>query len=130
MRYLLDTHIALWATYRSRKLSAAARAILATESIEACISAASLWEIAIKNAAQPGELPPVAEAIADFARAGFRELPVTSRAMAFFERLPMLHKDPFDRMLVSQASTEGLVLLTADEKVSAYDSTGAFVTVV
>jgi PIN domain nuclease of toxin-antitoxin system len=130
VRYLLDTHIALWATYRSRKLSAAARAILATESIEAYVSAASLWEIAVKNAAQAGELPPVAEAIADFAKAGFRELPVTSRAMTFFERLPMLHKDPFDRMLVSQASTEGLMLLTADEKVSVYDSVGAFVTVV
>jgi PIN domain nuclease of toxin-antitoxin system len=130
VRYLLDTHIALWATYRSRKLSVAARAILATESIEAYVSAASLWEIAVKNAVRPGELPPVAEAIADFAKAGFRELPVTSRAMAFFERLPMLHKDPFDRMLVSQASTEGLTLLTADEKVSAYDSAKAFVTVV
>ena len=130
MRYLLDTHVALWATYRSRKLSAAARAILVGEGIEVYVSAASLWEIAVKNAAQPGELPPVAEAIADFAKAGFRELPVTSRAMAFFERLPMLHKDPFDRMLVSQASTEGLMLLTADEKVSAYDSTRAFVTIV
>ena len=130
MRYLLDTHIALWATYRSRKLSAAARAILATEGIEVYVSAASLWEIAVKNAAQPGELPPVAETIIDFAKAGFRELPVTNRAMVFFERLPMLHKDPFDRMLVSQASTEGLTLLTADEKVSAYDSAKTFVTVV
>jgi PIN domain nuclease of toxin-antitoxin system len=130
VRYLLDTHIALWATYRSRKLSAAARALLAAENIEVHVSAASLWEIAVKNAAQPGELPPVSQAITDFAKAGFRELPVTSRAMAFFERLPMLHKDPFDRMLVSQASTEGLTLLTADEKVSAYDSAKAFVTVV
>ena len=130
MRYLLDTHIALWATYRSRKLSAAARTILAAEGIEAYVSAASLWEIAVKNAAQRGELPPVAEAIANFEKAGFRELPVTSRAMAFFEKLPMLHKDPFDRMLVSQASAEGLTLLTADEKVGAYDATGAFVTVV
>ncbi len=130
MRYLLDTHIALWATYKSRKLSATAQAILAAEDIEAHVSAASLWEIALKNSAQPGELPSVAQAIADFAKAGFRELPVTSRAMGFFERLPMLHKDPFDRMLISQASTEGLRLLTADEKVSAYDSAGAFVTVI
>ena len=130
MRYLLDTHIALWATYRSRKLPAAARTILAAEGIEVYVSAASLWEMAVKNAAQAGELPPVAEAIADFAKAGFRELPVTSRAMAFLERLPTLHKDPFDRMLVAQAATEGLMLLTADEKVSAYDSAKVFVTVV
>ena len=59
-----------------------------------------------------------------------RELSVTSRAMAFFERLPMLHKDPFDRMLVSQASTEGFTLLTADEKVASYDPAQAFVLVV
>jgi PIN domain nuclease of toxin-antitoxin system len=130
VRYLLDTHIALWATYKPRKLSATARAILAAEGIEVHVSAASLWEIAVKNAAQPGELPPVIQAIVDFAKAGFRELPVTSRAMVFFERLPILHKDPFDRMLVSQASTEGLMLLTADEKVGAYDSAKAFVTVI
>jgi PIN domain nuclease of toxin-antitoxin system len=130
VRYLLDTHIALWTTYKSRRLPAAARAMLAAEGIEVHVSAASLWEIAVKNAAHTGELPPVAEAIADFAKAGFRELPVTSRAMAFFEKLPMLHKDPFDRMLVAQASTEGLILLTADEKVNAYDSAKAIVMLV
>jgi len=130
VRYLLDTHIALWATYQPRKLPVRAKALLTTPDLEVHVSAASLWEIAVKNAAQPGELPPVAQAIADFAKAGFRELPVTSRAMAFFEKLPMLHKDPFDRMLVSQAATEGLTLLTADQRVSAYDSARAFVTVV
>lgn len=130
MRYLLDTHIALWATYKSRKLSARARALLVAEGTEVHVSAASLWEIAVKNAAKPGELPPVSKVIADFSKAGFRELSVTSRAITFFEKLPILHKDPFDRMLVSQASTEGLTLLTADEKIGAYDSVQAFVLVV
>jgi PIN domain nuclease of toxin-antitoxin system len=130
VRYLLDTHIALWATYQSRKLSARARALLTAEDIEVHVSAASLWEIAVKNAMQPGELPPVRVAITDFGKAGFRELSVTSRAMAFLEKLPLLHKDPFDRMLVSQASTEGFTLLTADEKVGAYDPAQGFVLVV
>lgn len=130
MRYLLDTHIALWATYQPRKLSARARTLLTAGDLEVHVSAASFWEIAVKNAIQPGELPPVSRAITDFGKAEFRELPVTSRAMAFLERLPLLHKDPFDRMLVSQASTEGLTLLTADEKVGAYDPAQAFVMVV
>lgn len=130
MKYLLDTHIALWTTYRSRKLSARARALLSAENVEAYVSAASLWEIAVKNAMQPGELPPVSQTIADFDKAGFLELAVTRRAMSFLEKLPIVHKDPFDRMLVSQAATEGLALLTADEKVGTYDPAQAFVLVV
>jgi PIN domain nuclease of toxin-antitoxin system len=130
VRYLLDTHVALWATYQSRKLSARARTLLSAEDVEVHVSAASFWEIAVKNTMQPGELPPVRQTIVDFAKAGFRELPVTSRAMAVLERLPILHKDPFDRLLVSQARTEGLMLLTADEKVGAYDPARAFVLVV
>ena len=130
MRYLLDTHIALWATYQPRKLPAQARTLLTASNLEVHVSAASLWEIAIKNSMQPGELPPVSRAITDFSKAEFRDLPVTSRAMAFLEKLPMRHRDPFDRMLVSQASTEGLTLLTADEKVGAYDPAQTFVLVV
>jgi len=121
VRYLLDTHIALWATYQSRKLPARARAALSDEGAEGYVSAASLWEIALKNTMQPGELPPVRQAIADFGRAGLRELAVTSQSVVVLEQLPLLHKDPFDRMLISQASSEGLVLLTADEKIGAYD---------
>jgi len=121
VRYLLDTHIALWATYQSRKLSVRARTLLSAEGVEAYVSVASLWEIAMKNTVQPGKLPPVRQAIADFAKAGFRELAVTSQAMIVLEVLPLLHKDPFDRMLVCQASSQGLILLTADEKIGAYD---------
>jgi PIN domain nuclease of toxin-antitoxin system len=130
VRYLLDTHIALWATYQSRKLSARARASLTAENIEVYVSAASLWEVAVKNTVQPGELPPVRQAMADFGKAGFRELPVTGRAMVALEALPVLHKDPFDRLLISQAATEGLVLLTSDEKIGAYDRDQRFIRIV
>jgi len=130
VRYLLDTHIALWATYQSRKLSVRARAPLTDENAEVYVSAASLWEIAVKNTVQPGELPPVGQAMADFSKAGFRELPVTGRAMVALEALPALHRDPFDRLLISQASTEGLVLLTSDEKVGAYDRDQRYIHVV
>lgn len=130
MRYLLDTRIALWATYQSRKLSVRVRASLTDEDAEVHVSAASLWEIAVKNTAQPGELPPVGQVIADFGKAGFRELPVTKRAMVALEALPVLHKDPFDRLLICQASTDGLILLTSDEKIGAYDRDQRYIHVV
>lgn len=130
MRYLLDTRIALWATYQSRKLSVRVRASLTDEDAEVHVSAASLWEIAVKNTAQPGELPPVGQVIADFGKAGFRELPVTKRAMVALEALPVLHKDQFDRLLICQASTDGLILLTSDEKIGAYDRDQRYIHVV
>lgn len=130
MRYLLDTHVALWATYQSRRLSTRARELLSREDAEAHISAASLWEIALKNTMQPGGLPPVRQAIADFAKAGFRELAVTSQATIVLETLPAIHEDPFDRMLVSQASAEALVLVTGDEKLGAYDPEEHFILLV
>jgi PIN domain nuclease of toxin-antitoxin system len=127
---LLDTHVALWATYQSRRLSVRARELLSSEGAEAYVSAASLWEIAVKNTMQPGELPPVRQAISDFAKAGFRELAVTGQAMVVLEALPMMHKDPFDRMLVSQASAEALVLVTGDKKLGAYDPEQRFIQLV
>ena len=130
MRYLLDTHIALWATYQSRKLSARAHELLSADSVEAYVSAASLWEIAMKNTMRPGELPPVRQAIADFGKVGFRELAVTGQATIALEGLPVLHKDPFDRMLIAQAATEGLLLMTGDGKIGAYDPDQRYIQIV
>lgn len=127
MRLLLDTHIALWAVYQSGKLPSIARKLLLQANVEAFVSSASLWEIAIKNAAKPGSLPPVREARADFARAGFQELAVIGDVMPVFENLPVLHGDPFDRMLVAQAFAEPMRLLTHDGRLSAYDMSGAMI---
>ena len=68
--------------------------------------------------------------MADFAKAGLRELAVTGQAMIAVEGLPVLHKDPFDRMLISQALTEGLVLMTSDKKVGAYDPDQRYIQIV
>jgi PIN domain nuclease of toxin-antitoxin system len=130
LTYLVDTHIALWAIYQSRRLSARARELLSAEGVEAYVSVASLWEIALKNTMRPGELPPVRQAMADFTKAGLRELAVTGQAMIALEGLPVLHKDPFDRMLISQALTEGLVLMTGDKKVGAYDPDQRYIQIV
>lgn len=118
MRLLLDTHIFLWVVTDSRRLRAAARkAIASAEAVH--VSAASIWEIAIKVRLGKidGDPRQLAEAIEP---SGFLELPVTATHAARVAQLPDHHNDPFDRLLVAQALTEPLVLLTADAQLVRY----------
>jgi len=118
MRLLLDTHLFLWAVTDSRKLKAAARRqMLAAEQI--FVSAASIWEIAIKARLGKidGDPQRLALAIDD---SGFIELPVSALHAARVAQLPLHHHDPFDRLLVAQAISEPLLLLTADQALAPY----------
>lgn len=103
MKVLLDTHIALWAVTGSPLLPPAAeRLILAAD--EVFVSAASVWEVAIKHALGRGDVPvSSAQALQAFADAGYTMLPVMSANAVRVEDLPPLHRDPFDRLLVAQA---------------------------
>jgi PIN domain nuclease of toxin-antitoxin system len=118
MRLLIDTHIFLWAMSGDTKLTAQARIVM-TRAEVVFVSAASIWEIAIK--ASLGKLDAdVHKLAAQLTYAGFRELPITpAHATAVYD-LPHHHGDPFDRMLVAQAMTEPLHLLTADENIWKY----------
>ena len=118
MRVLLDTHVLLWAVTDSRKLKAPARALL--ESAEAVyVSAASIWEVAIKAALGKTDADP--EALAkELEPSGFRPLPVTPFHAARVARLPRHHGDPFDRLLLAQALSEPLILVTADARLLPY----------
>lgn len=124
MRLLLDTHIMLWALIAPERLEAEERAIIGDPANEVHVSAASLWEIAIKFPLQRGRagaLPFGAEAAARHcAAAGFLPLPITAPHAAAVERLPPLHADPFDRMLVAQARVEPMHLISHDRLVRAY----------
>lgn len=123
MRVLLDTHLLLWALSAPSKLSPAIRKqILAAE---VYVSAASIWEISIKSAVGKLAVNP-SEVLAGIEPAGFSMLPVTGEHAAKVAELPLLHKDPFDRMLVAQASVEPMLLLTNDAALRGY---GSFVTV-
>lgn len=120
MRILLDTHVFIWAVTDSRRLGKEARRVM-RDATEVFVSAASIWEIAIKSAigkikADPEEM---ARAIVT---SGFVELPIAAAHATQVARLPLAndHKDPFDRLLVAQSIVEPLVLLTADPKVAAY----------
>ena len=121
MKFLLDTHLLLWAAGSPRRLSAQARKLLGDADHELFFSSASLWEIAIKRGlgrddfqVEPGLLR---RGLLDN---GYQELPISGVHALAIEALPAIHRDPFDRMLVSQALTEGFTLLTSDPAVARY----------
>lgn len=118
MKVLLDTHVLLWAMQDSRQLSRVARKRIGAAEA-AYVSAASLWEIAIKAAL--GKLSIDSELLEEqLSASGLQQLPVTWQHAVQVRKLPMHHRDPFDRMLVAQAMSEPLRLLTHDERLSAY----------
>ncbi len=118
MRLLLDTHVALWWLMDDETLPPEVRESIDTEA-EVYLSAASVWEIAIKQAL--GKLTGPSDLLDILDRAGLIELPIRARHAVEAGRLPALHRDPFDRMLVAQARCEGLTLLTRDPQVQCYD---------
>ena len=121
MTLLVDTHLLLWAAGQPQKLSRTARRLLDDPDARLWFSAASLWEVAIKHGlgredfrVEPNRLR---RGLLDN---GWRELAVSSEHAVATLALPLLHKDPFDRMLLAQARVEGLSLVTSDEIVARY----------
>ncbi len=118
MRILLDTHIYLWWLTDSPRLSQAAKQTIATAT-EVYISSASNWEAGIKITAGKLEAD-IDDLIEGIQANGFTELPITAKHSKQAARLPDIHRDPFDRMLVAQTLCEPLRLLTADEQILKY----------
>lgn len=121
MRVLLDTHLLLWAMAASRKLPRAVKTQLLDPANEIYYSAASVWEIAIKQGLRRKDFRIELDALLEaLPAAGFVELPVTAKHAAGVARLPPIHKDPFDRLLVAQSMAEPMTLLTNDAALSDY----------
>ena len=122
MRLLLDTCTFLWAVRDPSKLSAEAAALFQSPGNEVFLSVVSVWEISVKY--QLGRLPladpPHIYLPRERARHGIEPLQLEERSVLELRRLPALHQDPFDRMLISQAVAENLVLLTPDELIHQY----------
>jgi PIN domain nuclease of toxin-antitoxin system len=129
VRILLDTHVWLWTLVTPERIGERARRQLVDPGNELLLSAASAWEIAIKY--RLGKLPlpePPEEFVSPrLARDGITPLPVTLRHALHVAHLPYLHRDPFDRLLIAQASLERLVLFTADRQFKEYDVDCVFV---
>ena len=121
MKLLLDTQLLLWAAGQPERLSARVRRQLNNRKNELIFSAASFWEISIKKSLGRDDFrvePRVLRrALLDN---GYVELPVTSEHAVNVDGLPPLHKDPFDRLLITQALVEGITLLTADAQLARY----------
>ena len=118
-RLLLDTHVWLWWQAGDSRLGARTRQLVQRAS-EVRFSVVSAWEIAIKCAIGKLTLPADANIAAELAHSGFLPLPVELAHAEDVRHLPLLHHDPFDRLLVSQARVEGLTLVTADAQLAAY----------
>jgi PIN domain nuclease of toxin-antitoxin system len=121
MRLLLDTHVLLWTIAESRRLPAAARALIGEPDNELTFSSVSLWEVAIK--ARRGrddfriDVSSLRRSLFDN---DYVELTITGAHAVALGGLPPIHRDPFDRMLVAQAIVEGLTLVTSDPAVAKY----------
>jgi PIN domain nuclease of toxin-antitoxin system len=123
-RFLVDTQLLLWSASASRKLPAAVSRLFRDGRHEFYFSAASLWEVAIKAALARADFTVDAAELRDvLVSNGFRELSITCGHAVAVSRLPALHADPFDRMLVAQANAEPMVLVTADERLARYPGT-------
>jgi PIN domain nuclease of toxin-antitoxin system len=115
VKLLLDTHTFLWFVTGDDRLSRRARQAMEADDAELVLSAASVWEMAIKARLGRLSLPAtVEEYIAEKVASGFLVLPVDWVHAAAVERLPLHHRDPFDRLLLAQASTEGLPIVSGD----------------
>jgi PIN domain nuclease of toxin-antitoxin system len=121
MKVLLDTHLLLWAADSPDRLSNDARMIIEAPDNEPLFSAASLWEIAIKNSLGRSDFQADPRLLRrGLLDNGYGELPILSEHAVAIDALPPTHKDPFDRMLVAQATVEGITLLTSDHILAAY----------
>jgi PIN domain nuclease of toxin-antitoxin system len=124
LNLLLDTHVALWAITDSPKLPRKARELIESPKSSIWISAATVWEIAIKHSLGRGDMPVSSQdALRYFLESGYRFLPVEPEHAAAVEDLPDHHADPFDRILVAQAITEPMRLITHDPVVARYSDT-------
>ena len=117
-RLLLDTHVVLWWLFDDQRFGQEARRLIANPGSHVAVSAASVWEMAIKSSIGKLSVPDgLEEAILE---CGFKPLAITMEHAARIGELPLLNGDPVDRMLIAQAQLERLDLLTADAGLRAY----------
>lgn len=118
MSLLLDTHVVLWWLLDDATLSEEMKARL-DDDPDVWVSAITVWEVAVKNSV--GKLEGPQDLPEEIAQSGFRQLPISFTHAVAVGRLPLLHRDPFDRMLIAQARVEGLTLVTRDSQIHRYE---------
>ena len=121
MRLLIDTHLLVWAMGEPERLPAGCAAMLEDPSNSLVFSVASLWELVIKQALGRPDFNLEPSLLRQtLLTGGWQELPIEASHALAVRQLPPMHRDPFDRLLLAQAQVEGMLLLTADSKLSRY----------
>ena len=121
MRFLLDTHFVLWLPLDDPRISREARTTILNPANSFTFSVSSIWEIAIKRRlGRPGFPHDPREIRRLLIENGYEELGIESRHVVLVDSIPLIHKDPFDRVLIAQALVEGITLLTADPVIAKY----------
>lgn len=118
-RFLLDTHVLLWWLDGAQELGPRCKELIADQRNQVYVSAATTWEISFKKALGKLEAPDDIDSIVE--DEGFSKLPISLYHGQLAGSLPMLHRDPFDRMLIAQAQAEGLILMTSDNNIGQYN---------
>lgn len=122
MKFLLDTHVLLWAASNTERLPPRMLALLEDQSSQLFFSAASLWEITIKSSLGRSDFQVDPHGLRrELLDRAYTEVPVTSQHAVSVALLPPIHKDPFDRILLAQCFAEGLTLMTVDAQLTAYN---------
>ncbi|MBD0416040.1 type II toxin-antitoxin system VapC family toxin [Oryzicola mucosus] len=124
MRFLLDTHVAIWLLTEPSRIPAEIFDPIADPDNSVYVSVVSIWETAFKFRLGRADSPPFSgsAAIAHFETAGFSLLDIKATHAAFVERLPPIHQDPFDRLMLAQSIVEGMQFVTYDQRLSRYDA--------
>lgn len=121
MKFLIDTHLLIWAAQASQKLSAHTREMLDDKRNSLFFSAASIWEISFKFARGRPDFEINPKLLRDeLLKNGYAEVTITGEHAIAVMELPGIHKDPFDKLLIAQAKLEGMILLTADATLARY----------
>ncbi len=121
MKFLIDTHIVLWWYFDSSKLTPVHRRAIADETNEILVSAAAIWEIEVKR--RNGKLKCPMDMMERIRDDGFTILPIRADHLVPLRTIPLIHNDPFDRIMVCQALVERIPLISYDPKVNAYFAT-------
>jgi PIN domain nuclease of toxin-antitoxin system len=122
MDYLLDTHVLLWIIFDSDKLSASVQKIILDKNSRKFISISSLWEISIKN--RIGKLPlphGLPGVFSEVGMNGFGIIGINQGCLEFYNALPLLHRDPFDGIIIATALLQNMTIVTTDENIQKYD---------
>jgi PIN domain nuclease of toxin-antitoxin system len=120
--YLLDTHTAIWFLSDNKNLSQTARQIILDTSILKCVSIVSAWELAIKISIGKFKFPDNSAGFMRLAQdCDFFIMPIKEDYFTVFESLPLIHRDPFDRILIATAIVENMTIITSDENIARYD---------